>query len=325
MRIILASAWFPVGVGAYLLRAARRIQKTNPALEVVTVGPTSGAQCWAPEFQYPEHAIYPTYPDGGVILDHAETFKAPDLWVDIDGAYFTDRKMPWPHAIVATDPHIAEQGGTWTYELQREVADFFFCMQKPYCLPGTNAGRRADIHLPYAYDPEVFHPYPDQKMDADVTVLGVPYPKRTLVVEELRRRGFKVLAGMGSVYEEYARDLCRAPVAFIWSLKDDVPCRVFEAAACGRVLVVNQDIQEEILRILPGLRMTVFEPYEDEAGSLEDACRATTIWFDAKTTPRHEVIDGWYARGQDNLKAVAGHTWDARLRQIVKTCLGKEI
>lgn len=233
MRIVLASAWFPVGVGAYLLRAARRIQKTNPDLEWVTVGPTSGPQCWAPEFQYPKHAITPDVPAFPNPLMRAAFSEQCDLWIDIDGAYFTDAKLACPHAIVATDPHIAEQGGTWTYELQREIADFFFCMQKPYCLPSTNAGRRADIHLPYAYDPEVFHPYPDQKMDADVTVLGVPYPKRTLVVEELRRRGFKVLAGMGSVYEEYARDLCRAPVAFIWSLKDDVPCRVFEAAACG--------------------------------------------------------------------------------------------
>lgn len=363
MRLVLASAWYPVGVGAYLLRAARRIQKTNPDLQVVTVGPTSGAQCWAPEFQFPEHAIRPDFvptdsrPDCGSLVYQVEQAVAegrigpPDLWIDIDGGWFTNGVMKyWPHAIVATDPHIPEQGGTWTYERQREVADFFFCMQKPYChygaavedeargehevtregIPGSHEKTtRQDYFLPYAYDPEVFHPYPDQAMDADVTVLGVPYPKRTLVAQELNRRGFRVLAGMGSVYEKYARDLCRAPVCFIWSLKDDVPCRVFEAAACGVDLVVNASIAEEIRAILPGLHFSTFKDAGDEDNAVHEAADATSCvivplnWI--TETEENSIEEIRSEITHRNLSAVAGHTWDARLRSIVKTCTGVEL
>lgn len=361
MRIVLASLWFPVGVAAYLLRAARRIQKAQlpdakDFLEVVTVGQTHGAECWGfKEFQFPEHAVRPqievplgSHDRMGIVsgwtVEQVKNLGGCDLWIDVDGGTFTDATMPWPHAVVATDPHmdIEEHGKHWTYERQREVADFFFCMQRPYCresvLEQADPSKPRDVEqewrlrpsdhfLPYAYDPEVFHPYPDQKMDADVTVLGIPYTKRMEVAKALQARGFTVLAGMGTVYERYARDLCRAPVCFIWSLKDDVPCRVFEAAACGRAIVLNHSILHQVADILPGLRFAEFgydEASSTEAEMILSAVQAVEGLFgkNGRTwVPRPVIKDLQEAAPA----AVSGHTWDARLRQIVRTCLGREI
>lgn len=330
MRIVLSSLWAPVGVAAYLLRAARRL-----GLEVVTVGPTMGADCWGfKEFHFPEHAIYPQWPDAVITVQSFGSahnrFEKPDLWIDVDGGHFTDHPMPWPHAVVATDPHmdLAEHGEHWAYKRQREVADFFFCMQRPYIQANHTCGiHKQDHFLPYAYDPAVFHPYPDQKMDADVTVLGLPYTKRRAVAAELQRRGFRVLAGMGTIYEKYARDLCRAPVCFIWSLKDDVPCRVFEAAACGRLIVANDSIHQAIVHIEPRLESQI--AYFEEAKGVPGAVAAVEYWFRITQGTNPPIIKGpvasWQVRGEDARVAIQPHTWDARLRQIVKTCLGKEI
>ena len=168
-------------------------------------------------------------------------------------------------------------------------------------------------------------------MDADVTVLGMPYTKRTMVAKELARRGFRVLEGMGTIFESYARDLHRAPVCFIWSLKDDVPCRVFEAAACGLAIVVNDSIAHHIHEILPGLKFATFEEHEDlnqSVGAAANAVEALFCKVPGHSWGQRTSIVPLMQSARSVLTATPpwnGHTWDARLRTIVKTCLGKEI
>ncbi len=336
MRIVLSSFWFPVGAGAYFLRAAKNI----PGLEVITVGPTSGpAIPWGPQFNFPEHAIYPTItvpPEGldletgqsrdpRALVEMVKALGGCDLWLDVDGTWFVDAPMPWPHAVFATDPHIGDQNDWWQYGRQRQVADFFFNCQKAYTRRIATADgllmpqRHDDIYLPGGYDP-VFHPDDDERASADVTVLGAPYPKRRKVAEELAARGFRVYTyptGFGGVYDQARKDLLAAPVTFIWSLKDDLCWRVFEAAACARLIVANE---------VPGLDEALGGHYQSFDGSTDD---------DAGIRRAVEAVEGIFAKkhgrwmlrygttktiAENAEAAVQYDTWEHRLRRILAEC-----
>lgn len=346
MRIVLSSFWYPVGVASYLLRAARR----RLGLEVLTVGPGSGGAIpWGAEFAFPQYGVLPDIPFGDipqpdrrVFTDHREMVREVerrggcDLWIDVEGFWFVDAPVPWPRAWVATDPHIGDITPSCRYEAGRALADFFFCMQSPYCktTPQARASQghqtRAlvDHWLPYAYDP-CFYPEAVTQ-EADVSVLGAGYPKRRAVAEELARRGFRVLTyptGFGTMYDEHRRDFCAAPVAFLWSVRDDLICRVFEAAACGRAIVANE--VPNLGEFLPSGSCATYQ-VDWEAAShgyeapRKDVCAAADavealFTKSGRTWVRREPLVSTLQ--QRAFAAIQGETWDARLDTILSICL----
>lgn len=100
-------------------------------------------------------------------------------------------------------------------------------------------------HLPCAYDPAVFTPsaIPWEEREYDVAMLGVMYPDRWRVVEQLRAVGLKVIAGTGLVYENYAAVYQNARISLCISSNGDAAQRLFETAACG-CAVLTDDIAD---------------------------------------------------------------------------------
>lgn len=287
MRFVLYSSWFPVCVAVHLARAAQRAK-----LDVVTCGPTSGSRMPWPGA---ERVRYPAFrPDCATIDEALE--REPDLWIDVDGDVFADRELPIPRRLVATDPHVP--GERWKYERQRQLVGDpagVFVMQSPYCRPG-------EAWLPYGYDPEWYRPWPDVRRDHDVTVLGAPYPERRRIAFALRERGLRVLGpGFGGMGSDHARELCRAPVTVVWPLKDDLPGRVFEAAACEVFA---------ICRTVPDLRRIGYGAPGDD---------------DTPETIEHVIQAGAHVAELAKAGALRPqpkigpeHAWDARLAQLLE-------
>jgi hypothetical protein len=232
MRIVLSSAWYPVCVGVHLARAARRLGH-----EVRTVGPTSGDEIpWESPTRFEGRGVVPDVPTIGAHngIETAAVVRVAEwseLWIDVDGGWFLPLELPTTRrrVLVVTDPHIGDVAEGFAARTQRAffAPSDVFVMQSPYARPG-------ECWLPYGFDPEWFFPDPDVACDADVTNLGAPYPERVEITEELRRRGLVVLGPRrDSMGDAHRRQLCRAPEAVVWPVRDDLPGRVFEAAACG--------------------------------------------------------------------------------------------
>lgn len=253
MKLVISAWWFPVGVPVYLARAARRLGH-----EVVTVGPSACDAFWKdgdPAFResWERHAVTPDVPAIESQAGHTAAWEDPavvervrgaDLWLDVDGGWLLDGYLP-EHLVkrrvyVCTDPHVESEA--WR---AREFintprpagtapVDAVYMMQYAQCRP--EAG---EFWMPYAFDPEWHRPFNDVEMDHDVTIIGAMYEGRCLLAEHLTRHGLRVLGpGRGPVAEDYSRQLCRAPVAIVWPLSNDVPARLFEALACRRRVVM---------------------------------------------------------------------------------------
>jgi hypothetical protein len=101
----------------------------------------------------------------------------------------------------------------------------------------------------------------------------------------------------------YAAELRRAPVAVVWPLADDLPCRVFEAAACGRRVLTAAGFDLHALQCRGVMQMgagTDLDAWVRVAGDMiedaeenEDAARSAVEW-------------------------VKPHSWDARLAQLIE-------
>lgn len=292
MNLVISTAWFPVGVGPYLDRAARRAGHN-----VMRAGPSTGGNVgWVdvPEDQRIrlEYAIRPDITSRDMERSVA---RDCDLWIDVDGGFFNDRiaAKPKRRVLVVTDPHC--EGG-WTGDKARPHVDQVFMMQSPYTRPG-------DAWLPYAFDPEWHFPDATVTQTHDVTNIGASYDTRIEITEKLRAAGLKVLGpGRGFLGDDYRRALCSAELAIVWPLKDDLPARVFEALACGRRVVsgVNPDTRKLIVDCAHGV----------EQRDTVERVIATTISL-LTLGPRSETCR------KKCLAAVAPNTWDARLAQII--------
>jgi hypothetical protein len=292
VKIAISSRWFPACVALYLDRAARRMGHV-----VTRCGPTSGEFTGWPDCGEQQNAVgwgvrvdIPPMPDGEprhVALE--DLSYSTDLWIDVDGSYFCGGDLsPRRRALVVTDPHVEGMECV----KQREFVDEVYVMQSPYLRP-------CDRWLPYGYDPEWHRSMRNVATIYDVTNLGAPYEERVAISETLTRHGKRVLGpGRGLMGPKYAEALQMAPAAIVWPLKDDLPCRVFEALACGRqVLTKNVPDLEDLAAL--GLALPVF--VFDTAPSL-----LGRVIGSGELSPLSLPFDG------------ARHTWDARLQQIIE-------
>jgi len=243
-KVVISTAWHPVCVGTYLRRGFEALGHT-----VVAVGPTSGqVQPW-PGCEgklYPAADVALTWPPGNtmqpaVLAALEELTDGASLWVDIDGGY----RVPicarqWPglkRVYVNTDPHVTGLGLSPSSPRLSEW-DMSYMMQ---LMPGRGGW------LPYAADREWFQPEIAATAPPDllVSVPGAIYPEREdLAVELAGHLGFGKVGGpgIGGIYAEHAAWLRRAKVVVVWPLSTDLPCRVFEALACGRPVVVRESV-----------------------------------------------------------------------------------
>ncbi len=296
LRVAFTTIWYPVAMGRYLFEALRR----RPDTEVWTAGPYTGRWIpWAGGINLPMGYVHRpsmglplgSRPEVNYSLLEARVPWKPDLWLEANAGLHAQGRPKGRYAVIGTDPHVLD------YSHARSQADFFFCMQKPYMKAG-------DFHLPYGYDP-VWHRPTEVPWDEriwDAALLGLQYPQRAALVQELRSLGRNVRFELGPAYEDAERIYHSTRIGLNWSSQRDLTARVFELMAFGLASVLNR---------VPDL-METFVEHQHFIGfdTLDEALAAVDELLGDRT--KAETM------GLAALEAVRPHTWDSRIEQILK-------
>jgi hypothetical protein len=162
--------------------------------------------------------------------------------------------------------------------------------------------QNGDEYLPYAYDP-IWHAPEEQPQNYDVALIGLHYPNRNLLMEELKRRGLKVYYDLGPCYDEARALYNQAPIGINWSSLEDLTARVFELTAMRRCAVVNW--VPDLDRFFKRGDLATFD-------NLDEAIEQVTYYHDHPNEAQSIAQRGY--------EAVKPHTWDARICQIIDGC-----
>jgi hypothetical protein len=158
-----------------------------------------------------------------------------DLYLSVDDD--TEYRLPetlHPRAYWAIDTH-----RDFPARLQRAaLRDLVFAAQRDGAARLRAEGIESATWLPLACDPEI-HRKHDVPKEFDVAFVGhtCPGPRDELL--ELIRREFPRHFIGRAYFEQMARVYSAGRVAFNRSIGNDVNMRVFEAVACGSLLVTN--------------------------------------------------------------------------------------
>lgn len=219
--------------------------------------------------------------------------KDLDLFLTIDaGWHFSNRPDAKVVALIETDPHVLKGN----YEVPKAYSDFTFSMQTPYMDAGEH-------YLPYAYDPAIHYPEEREKV-YDACLIGLHYPQRDALVNELRKRGYKVYYDIGPSYDDYRELYCSSKVALSWSTLLDLPSRVWEAFGMGLPLVANH---------VPDMN-TFFVDGEHYLGfdTLQQAVEQA-VYLIENPNEAKKIADAGHRK-------VNGNSWDKRIQQVLETC-----
>lgn len=285
MRILIIANHYVVCSGRYMADAFTRLGH-----DVCHVGPNMDTQIWG--LTLPEQ--YAWMPEPGEVDCNANL----TIIADSDRALLTrmaNHAMPTPVVIWGVDNHVRRYN---LYPDQKPGFERYFLAHHD---GPAQAVRQADEEwLPCGYDPalHVPSPIPWAERDYDVAVVGVMYPNRIRLVNELRAAGVKVFAATGLVYDQYVEAYHNARISLCASICGDVAQRVFETAAMG--CVVMSDPCADFQRLRPnGIWL-----YD-----LRDAVR------DVRTILSDPALAE--ANVMQSMAWVKGHTWDARAARIV--------
>lgn len=302
IRIAFGCIFYPLMMGRYMLEALLR----RDDVEVWSYGPFTGNWIpWAGGMTIPEKYVYqPDFPlpnppgvPPSLMYGMMEAYKPwePDVWIEVNaGLQATGRPVSGgPYAVIASDPHVLGH----LYDSIRPRTDFFFNMQTPYM-------RLGDIHLPYAYDP-IWHAAgtkPMQDRTYDLSLIGLQYPNRIALVNQLRSKGRNIFFELGRVYDDAREIYHDTKIGFNWSSLQDTTARCFEVMAMGTMPLLNN---------VPDLQ-TMFKEGIDYIGfdSMPEAVEKAE-WYLDRPLKLQEIAD-------NAMEAVAPHTWDARMEFVLK-------
>jgi hypothetical protein len=162
-----------------------------------------------------------------------------DLYLNIDDGL--EYRLPGdlrPSAWWAIDTHL---NAAWCRERARDF-DFVFAAQRDGAEQLQDAGIASACWLPLACDPDI-HRKHDVPKTLDVCFVGHLFPgPRAECLERIRRHFPDHFIGQ-RFFEEMARTYSAARLVFNRSIRNDVNMRVFEALACGSLLLTN-DLQD---------------------------------------------------------------------------------
>lgn len=299
IKVLLSYIIYPMAIATYFRKALEH----RDDVDLKVTGPFTGR--WIPwnggmtlEQKYAKAPDVPV-PFGPDIREfNYEVVKAqlgdwvPDLIIQIDaGMHFKYKPSSGMTVTVATDPHVLD------YDVPRKYSDKFFNMQLWYSKMG-------DIYLPYCYSKYDHYPMPEVEKDLDAVIIGLQYPNREAWVNELRKRGVKVIAENGPVFDEARALYNRGKIGLSWSSMDDLIARAFELPAMKLAPVMN---------LVPDVGR-FFEQGTHYAGftNLDEAIERVTFLKD------HPVVRA--AMAEHAYQNVLPHTYDARVEQILKEC-----
>ena len=164
--------------------------------------------------------------------------------------------------------------------------------------------RDGDIHLPYGYDPIWHSPsqIPMADRTYDLALIGLQYPQRIQLVNIMRSHGKNVFFELGQVYDEAREIYHQTRIGFNWSSLKDTTARCFEVMAMGNLPLLNR---------VPDL-VSMFRDGEEYVGfdSLDEAID-NALYFLENPEEAERISE----RAK---KAVAPHTWDARMTRVLQ-------
>jgi DUF based on E. rectale Gene description (DUF3880)/Glycosyl transferases group 1 len=176
-----------------------------------------------------------------------------DLYLRIDDGM--DAALPadlHPSAFWAIDTHLNFDRCL----AQARTCDLTFAAQRDGAEALRRAGIRSAAWLPLACDPAI-HCKHDVPKQYDFSFVGNLFPgPRSDLLDRLRRRFPKHFIG-NCYFEEMARTYSASRAVFNRSIRNDVNMRVFEALACGSLLLTN-DLAVRVSAAAPTAKMNGF-------------------------------------------------------------------
>jgi hypothetical protein len=225
LKVLLLNKWWSFTLGHMFLKALQR----RDDIDLKTTGQFSGAYIpWSGGIRLPEKYVYtPDVPlslrmeeqeiDYNMVKMDLGDWK-PDLIINTSSTCYWKNKPTDGYSVaVAIDPHCLP------YDHVRSVSDKFFNMQKVY-------SREGDEYLPYAYDPTIHYEDMNQSKILDVCMVGLEYPWRIQLMDELRKKGLRCHISTGAVYDEYRKIYSQSHIGINWSSLDDLNARAFETS-----------------------------------------------------------------------------------------------
>ncbi len=183
-----------------------------------------------------------------------------DLYLNVDDGLAYD--LPpnlHPVAWWAIDTHL----GFERCHHKALQCDLVFAAQRDGAERLRRSGIASATWLPLACDPDV-HRKHDVAEQFDVAFVGNVFPgPRGELLDLIRRRYRRAFIG-NAYFEEMARTYSAARTAFNRSIRNDVNMRVFEAVACGSLLLTNDltdNGQDELFR--DGVHLATYRDPEE--------------------------------------------------------------
>lgn len=302
IKVLLHHIVYPMAIATYFRKAFEHREDVDLKMCGPYTGryiPWNGGMTLEQKYAVPPDVPVPFGPD--IREYNYEVVKAqlgdwvPDLIVQIDaGLHFKYKPTSGMTVTVGTDPHVFEEMG-W-YDSPRKYSDKFFNMQLCYSKPN-------DIYLPYAYS--VYDHYPmELEKDLDAAIIGLQYDNRQQWIEALRRRGVKVFAENGPVFDEARWIYNRAKIGLSWSSRDDLIARAFELPAMKLAPVMN--LVPDVGRFFE--QGTHYLGFTNLDGAVDRVMELVE-----NPTKAREMAELAYQN-------VLPHTYDARVEQILKEC-----
>jgi glycosyltransferase involved in cell wall biosynthesis len=288
-KILILANHYPVASGRYMADAFRRL-----GCEVRTMGEPKSNDIWGLKVD-PKYIWQQDFD-----MDPREVMTwTPDLVLQMDTEItYADTIFPnIPHAIFSVDNHVRQITplGHWKHQFLAHHDG----PAQPVCDCPWNTW------LPCAYDPIWFTPSPIPMPERayDVCIVGVPYPRRQVIVQQMAAVGLKVYANVGLLYKEYAEAYQNSRISLCVSAAHDVAQRIYETAAMGCAVLTDRCNDFDRLGFRNGNEGIVFDS-DEEAIEL-----AKKLLASPKELKRIASEGQMWARS---------HTWDARAKTILE-------
>jgi hypothetical protein len=286
MNVLILANLFAVASGRYVYDALKRLGH-----DARSVGPEMGAQIWGIEVD-PQFIWTPDPPPDG---------WKPDLMLVMDSAIDAQKKdTRAPLVVYGVDNHVRDYRGV-------VGADHLFLAHGH----GARIGEPNVTWLPCGYDPTLCVPGPAwATRPMDGALLGVIYPQRGELLYSLFAHvpGFKAVYGAG-VYDEYRDAYHSAKLSLVRSAHQDVAQRVWETAAMGCLVLMDDSPDCAPLGLVDNENCLIYR-------SVMEACEKAR-WALEHPEDAARIAAAGQAWAQPG-------TWDARAQVILDWVAGQE-
>jgi hypothetical protein len=278
MKILITCNHFAVASGRYAYNALKRLGH-----DVKSQGMCYEDKIWHIKVD-PKYIWVPDAP---------EADWQPDLVIHMDGNAAPVRVGDALHVVYGVDNHVRDYWPDFDWDHLFLVHNFGFRM-----------GEDDATWLPCGYDPVWFAPGPplvERRWDA--AMVGYDYPQRA----QLRYALLSAVPGLSmqyglALYEDYAAAYQHAKISLVRSFGGDVAIRVWETAAMGALLIMDETHDAEALGLEHGVNCLV---YRDDA-----ECAQRVKWALTNLDEAQAIASAGQAWAVPD-------TWDARVQVIV--------